>query len=376
MWTGWPRSSRRCGGAVGRWRWRSWSAARARWRRRSTTAAASPSARSRSPAGWSACATAARPAARWSLMCARPRGPSRAIWGRSRGEAMKEHYLASIDQGTASSRCIVFDRAGRIVSVSQKEHEHIFPRPGWVEHNPREIWANVVTVVTDALDKAQLSTRDLMAIGIANQRETTLLWDRETGEPAHNAINWQDTRTDQLVRELGGAAGIDRFRDRCGLPLATYFSGPKVTWLLDNVAGLRERAEAGDLLFGTMDSWLVWKLAGRHITDVTNAGRTMLMNLETLDWDDLLLDAMGVPRLMLPEIRASMEVYGEAAALGGAAACKLSSGTPPAAFTPRPLRSAAGRCTPRWASGPRRCSAGETSRSATPSAPTSPVPFS
>jgi glycerol kinase len=230
---------------------------------------------------------------------------------------MKEHYLASIDQGTASSRCIVFDRVGRIVSVSQKEHEHIFPRPGWVEHNPREIWANVVTVFTDSLDKAQLSLRDVMAIGIANQRETTLLWDRETGEPAHNAINWQDTRTDQLVAELGGAAGIDRFRDRCGLPLATYFSGPKVTWLLDNVPGLRARAEVGDLLFGTMDSWLLWKLTGRHITDVTNAGRTMLMNLQTLDWDDVLLDAMGLPRAMLPEIRPSMEVYGEAAALGG-----------------------------------------------------------
>jgi glycerol kinase len=230
---------------------------------------------------------------------------------------MKEHYLASIDQGTASSRCIVFDRVGRIVSVSQKEHEQIFPRPGRVEHNPREIWANVVTVVTDALDKAQLSLRDVMAIGIANQRETTVLWDRQTGEPAHNAINWQDTRTDHLVRELGGAVGIDRFRDRCGLPLATYFSGPKVTWLLDNKPGLRERAEAGDLVFGTMDSWLVWKLTGRHITDVTNAGRTMLMNLQTLDWDDVLLDAMGVPRAMLPEIRPSMEVYGEANALGG-----------------------------------------------------------
>ena len=145
-----------------------------------------------------------------------------------------------------------------------------------------------------------------------------MVWDRATGEPAHNAINWQDTRTDHLIRELAGDAGQDRFRDRCGLPLATYFSGPKIRWLLDNVAGLRERAEAGDVLFGTMDSWLIWNLTGRHITDVTNAGRTMLMNLETLEWDDVLLDAMGVPRAMLPEIRPSAEVYGEAdGALGG-----------------------------------------------------------
>jgi glycerol kinase len=230
---------------------------------------------------------------------------------------VKERYIASVDQGTASSRCIVFDRAARIVSVSQKEHEHIFPRPGWVEHDPDEIWANVLYVIHDALDKAQLSIAELVALGIANQRETTVLWHRETGEPAHNAINWQDTRTDHLVRELGGEAGSDRFRDRCGLPLATYFSGPKIRWLLDNVPGLRQRAGAGDVLFGTMDSWLLWKLTGRHVTDVTNAGRTMLMNLRTLDWDDVVLDAMGVPRAMLPEIRPSMEVYGEA---GGALA--------------------------------------------------------
>jgi glycerol kinase len=230
---------------------------------------------------------------------------------------VKEHYIASVDQGTASTRCIVFDRLGRIVSVSQKEHEHIFPRPGWVEHDPAEIWANVVTVVNDALDKVQLSPRDLMALGIANQRETTVVWDRETGMPAHNAIVWQDTRTDHLIRELGGDVGQDRFRDLCGLPLATYFSGPKVAWLLDNVPGLRERAEAGELQFGTMDSWLIYKLTGRHLTDATNAGRTMLMNLQTLDWDDTLLDAMGVPRAMLPEIRPSMEVYGEAEGLGG-----------------------------------------------------------
>jgi glycerol kinase len=228
-----------------------------------------------------------------------------------------ERYVASIDQGTASSRCIVFDRAGRIVSVGQKEHRHQFPRPGWVEHDPEEIWANVLTVVAEALDKAQLSHSDLAALGIANQRETTVIWERESGAPVHNAINWQDTRTDHLIHELAGDAGQDRFRERCGLPLATYFSGPKIRWLLDRISGLRKRAEAGEVLFGTMDSWLIWKLCGRHVTDVTNASRTMLMNLDTLDWDQELLDAMGVPRAMLPEIHSSSEIYGEAARLGG-----------------------------------------------------------
>jgi glycerol kinase len=231
---------------------------------------------------------------------------------------VSERYIASVDQGTASSRCLVFDRRARVVSVSQVEHEHIFPRPGLVEHDPEEIWRNVRHVVGDALEKAQLSVSDIVALGITNQRETTVLWDAQTGEPVHNALNWADTRTDHLVRELAGGDGADRFRDRCGLPLATYFSGPKIRWLLDHVDGLAERAEAGEVLFGTMDSWLIWKLCGRHLTDVTNAGRTMLMNLETLDWDDVLLDAIGVPRAMLPEIRPSMEVYGEAGgALGG-----------------------------------------------------------
>jgi glycerol kinase len=221
-------------------------------------------------------------------------------------------YIASVDQGTASSRCIVFDRSARVVSVSQIEHRHLFPRPGLVEHDAEEIWHNVLTVVREALSSASLTVSDLVALGITNQRETTVLWDRTTGEPVHNAISWQDTRTDRLVDELAGDVGQHRFRDRCGLPLATYFSGPKIRWLLDHVPGLRARAEAGDVLFGTMDSWLIWRLCGRHLTDVTNAGRTMLMNLETLDWDDVLLDAMGVPRAMLPEIRPSMEVYGEA----------------------------------------------------------------
>jgi glycerol kinase len=221
-------------------------------------------------------------------------------------------YIASVDQGTASSRCILFDHAARIVSVSQKEHHQIFPQPGWVEHDPLELLNNVHTVIQRALENAQLKATDIAALGITNQRETTVLWHRETGEPAYHAINWQDTRTDHLVRELAGDLGQNRFRERCGLPLATYFSGPKIRWLLDNVPGLQERAESGDLLFGTIDSWLIWKLTGRHVTDPTNASRTMLMNLSTLEWDDELLDVMGVPHAMLPEICSSAEVYGEA----------------------------------------------------------------
>jgi glycerol kinase len=225
---------------------------------------------------------------------------------------MSEHYVASIDQGTASSRCLVFDHRARIVSVAQKEHRHHFPRPGWVEHDPQEIWGNVLQVVTEALAKADLSPSDLRALGIANQRETTVLWDRRTSAPVHNAINWQDTRTDRLCRELAAQFGQDNFRGKTGLPATTYFSGPKVRWLLDRIPGLRERAEAGEVLFGTIDSWLIWNLCGRHVTDVTNASRTMLMNLETLDWDQELLDVVGVPRVMLPEILPSSQLYGEA----------------------------------------------------------------
>jgi glycerol kinase len=227
---------------------------------------------------------------------------------------VSERYVAAIDQGTASSRCMVFDRRARIVSVAQKEHRHYFPRPGWVEHDPEEIWRNVLEVVNEALAKAELSPADLSALGIANQRETTVLWDRRTGTPVHNAINWEDTRTDQLCRELAGDAGQNRFREKTGLPLATYFSGPKVRWLLDRVPGLRERAEEGEVLFGTIDSWLIWNFCGRHVTDVTNASRTMLMDLNTREWDDDLLSAIGVPRAMLPEIRPSAEIYGEAGA--------------------------------------------------------------
>lgn len=229
-------------------------------------------------------------------------------------------FIAAIDQGTTSSRCIVFDRDGRIVAVDQKEHEQIFPKPGWVEHDAAEIWANVQEVVAGAIGKAAqdvpgFTAADVKAIGITNQRETTLLWDRHTGEPVHNALVWQDTRTDALCRELGRNVGQDRFRRETGLPLASYFAGPKIRWLLDNVEGLRARAEAGDILFGTMDSWVIWNLTGGvrggvHVTDVTNASRTLLMNLHTLDWDPKILDSIGVPASVLPRIRSSAEVYG------------------------------------------------------------------
>ncbi|MDT0323011.1 glycerol kinase GlpK [Streptomyces millisiae] len=226
-------------------------------------------------------------------------------------------YIAAIDQGTTSSRCIVFDRDGRIVSVDQKEHEQIFPKPGWVEHDAAEIWTNVQEVVAGALEKAGITREHVKAIGITNQRETTLLWDKATGEPVHNAIVWQDTRTDALCRELGRNVGQDRFRRETGLPLASYFAGPKIRWLLDNVPGLRERADRGELLFGTMDSWVIWNLTGGpeggvHVTDVTNASRTLLMNLRTLDWDQRIVSSIGVPPSVLPEIRSSAEVYGTA----------------------------------------------------------------
>lgn len=232
-------------------------------------------------------------------------------------------FIAAIDQGTTSSRCIVFDTDGRIVSVDQKEHEQIFPKPGWVEHDAAEIWTNVQEVVDSAVAKAGITAADVKAIGITNQRETTVLWDKNTGEPVHNALVWQDTRTDALCKELGRNVGQDRFRRETGLPLASYFAGPKIRWLLDNVEGLRERAERGEILFGTMDSWVIWNLTGgvdggHHVTDVTNASRTMLMNLHTLDWDEKILQSMDVPAAVLPEIRSSAEVYG--VAKGGALA--------------------------------------------------------
>ncbi|MFI0983120.1 glycerol kinase GlpK [Streptomyces sp. NPDC021093] len=228
-----------------------------------------------------------------------------------------EKYVAAIDQGTTSSRCIIFDHGGRIVAVDQREHRQIFPKPGWVEHDATEIWSKVQAVVAGALAKAGMRADQLSALGITNQRETTVLWDRATGKPVHNAIVWQDTRTSALCTELGGADGQDRFRDRTGLPLASYFSGPKAAWLLDNVPGLRNRAERGEIAFGTIDSWLIWNLTGGtqggvHVTDVTNAGRTMLMNLQTLQWDPEILSAMRVPEAVLPEIKSSAEVYGTA----------------------------------------------------------------
>jgi glycerol kinase len=211
---------------------------------------------------------------------------------------------------------MIFDHAGRVVAVAQKEHEQIYPRPGWVEHDPNEIWARSREVLDEAVSEAGASKEDIAALGITNQRETTVVWDRNTGEPVCNAIVWQDTRTDKIVEELSASGGQDRFREKSGLPLATYFSGPKVRWILENVDGTRERADAGDLLFGTVDSWLIWNLTGGaggglHMTDVTNASRTLLMDLRSLSWDDATAATIGVPTSMLPEIRSSSEVYGE-----------------------------------------------------------------
>ena len=219
-------------------------------------------------------------------------------------------YIGAIDQGTTSTRFIVFDHAGTIVAAEQMEHRQIMPRPGWVEHDAVEIWANTQTVIAGALARAGLAASDLAAVGITNQRETTLLWDRATGQPVHNALVWMDTRTDALVQALAADGGQDRLRARTGLPLATYFSGLKLRWLLDEVPGARARAEAGELLFGTIDTWLAWNLTGLHITDVTNASRTQLMDLETLDWDAEILALLDIPRACLPQIRSSSEVYG------------------------------------------------------------------
>jgi glycerol kinase len=226
-------------------------------------------------------------------------------------------YVAAIDQGTTSTRCMIFDHAGQVICFDQKEHEQIFPKPGWVEHNPQEIWERTQSVIQGALDKGNIDTGDIAAVGITNQRETAVVWNKKTGKPVYNAIVWQDTRTDQICNALAAEGGQDRFRDKVGLPLATYFSGPKVRWILDNVDGARAAAEAGDVVFGNIDTFVTWWLTGGpnggvHVTDVTNASRTMLMNLETLDWDDEILGIMGIPRQMLPAIRPSSEVYGTA----------------------------------------------------------------
>ncbi len=221
-------------------------------------------------------------------------------------------YIASIDQGTTSTRCMIFDHSGTVISKDQKEHTQIYPRPGWVEHDALEIWANVQAVIAGALTRADINKSDLAAVGITNQRETAVVWEKATGKPVHNAIVWQDTRTDAIISKLAQEGGQNRFRRKVGLPLATYFSGPKIKWLLDEVPGLKRRAAKGELLFGNMDTWLIWNLTGQHITDVTNASRTMLMNLNTLDWDGDCLRAMGVPRAMLPRIASSSEIYGHA----------------------------------------------------------------
>jgi glycerol kinase len=225
-------------------------------------------------------------------------------------------YVGALDQGTTSTRFMIFDHSGQVVGIDQKEHEQIYPKPGWVEHDPMEIWESSQSVVRAALDGKGLKASDLAAVGVTNQRETTVVWERSTGKPVHNAIVWQDTRTDKICNDLAADGGQDRFRPKTGLPLATYFSGPKVKWILDNVEGLRGRAESGELAFGNIDTWCIWNLTGgpdggAHVTDVSNASRTLLMNLETLDWDDEILDLMTIPQAMLPEIRASSERYGD-----------------------------------------------------------------
>jgi len=224
-------------------------------------------------------------------------------------------YAAAVDQGTTSTRFMVFDHGGQVGSVDQKEHEQIYPKPGWVEHDPAEIWQRTQEVIRAGLDK--IKADDISAVGVTNQRETTVVWERSSGQPVYNAIVWQDTRTDEICNQLASDGGQDRFRAKTGLPIATYFSGPKIKWILDNVDGARDKAQNGDLLFGNIDTFVIWQLTGGtdggvHVTDVTNASRTMMMDLETLDWDEEILGILDVPRSVLPEIRASSEVYGEA----------------------------------------------------------------
>jgi len=226
-------------------------------------------------------------------------------------------YAGALDQGTTSTRFMIFDHSGKVVGIDQKEHEQIYPKPGLVEHDPMEIWQRSEDVITGGLKKAKIQASDLAAVGVTNQRETTVVWETSSGKPVYNAIVWQDTRTDKICNDLAKDGGQDRFRSKVGLPLATYFSGPKIKWILDNVDGVRERAQRGEVLFGNIDTWCIWNLTGgpdggAHVTDVTNASRTMLMNLQTLDWDDEILGIMGIPRAMLPQIKPSSEVYGEA----------------------------------------------------------------
>jgi glycerol kinase len=228
-------------------------------------------------------------------------------------------YVGALDQGTTSTRFMIFDHSGAVIGVHQLEHQQIYPQPGWVEHDPLEVWARTREVIETALSRAGLSPADLAAIGVTNQRETAVVWNPKTGKPYYNAIVWQDTRTDKICNELAQDGGQDRFRPQTGLPLATYFSGPKIRWILDNVPGVRAAALRGEAVFGNMDTWIIWNLTGgpnggAHVTDVTNASRTLLMNLRTLDWDDEILHIMGIPRQMLPAIRPSSdrEFYGYA----------------------------------------------------------------
>ena len=226
-------------------------------------------------------------------------------------------YSAAVDQGTTSTRFMIFDHKGLVVGVVQKEHEQIYPKPGWVEHNPMEIWERTQEVIKSALKKSGVDPKDIAAVGVTNQRETTVVWEKATGKPVYNAIVWQDTRTDKICDELAKSGGQDRFRPKVGLPLATYFSGPKIKWILDNIGGVRAKAEKGEVLFGNIDTWVIWNLTGGpkggvHVTDVSNASRTMLMNLATLDWDDEILKLMGVPKAMLPKVMPSSAVYGKA----------------------------------------------------------------
>ncbi|MBQ1913151.1 MAG: glycerol kinase GlpK [Bacteroidales bacterium] len=221
-------------------------------------------------------------------------------------------FILALDQGTSSSRAIVFDHDGAILSTAQMEFNQYFPQPGWVEHNPMEIWSSEAAVIAEAISKIGIGGRDIAAIGITNQRETTIVWDAETGVPVYNAIVWQDRRTSPYCDQLKEQGLVDQIRQKTGLIIDAYFSGTKIKWILDNVEGAREKAEAGKLRFGTVDSWLVWQLTRGdvHITDVSNASRTMLFNINTLQWDDELLALMGIPRSMMPDVRSSSEVYG------------------------------------------------------------------
>ena len=217
------------------------------------------------------------------------------------------NYIGAIDQGTTSTRFIVFDRSGRIVTTAQKEHEQIYPKPGWVEHNPEEIWTRTQEVIAEALIGKNLTAKDLAGVGITNQRETTVVWNRKTGKPVYNAIVWQDTRTADYVAEYSRLGGQDQFRRKTGLPLATYFSGLKIKWILENVPGVAALAETGDVLFGNIDTYMIWQLTGGpdggiHVTDVTNASRTQLMNLETLSWSSEITKLFGIPLAMMPKI--------------------------------------------------------------------------